>query len=166
VRPRGLPVAVLAPVTAVLAVAAVALLGLWSADHEINVAAKTYVKEPDAAYQRLDRARTYDPFSDRADSLAGSIAGRLGDLDRADAAFGRALERVPDDQYATFERGVIASAAGRQAEALALLTRAARLAPRDPTTHDALAVVRDGGTLDLAAVNQRILSSAQRVSGR
>ncbi|HEY4094052.1 MAG TPA: O-antigen ligase family protein [Baekduia sp.] len=166
VRPRGLPLAVLAPVTVVLAVAAVVLLGLWSADHEIGAAAKTYVKEPDAAYQRLDRARHYDPFSDRADSLAGSIAGRRGDLDRADAAFGRALARVPDDQYATFERGVIASAAGRRAEALTLLTRAAQLAPRDRTTREALGIVRSGGTLDLDAVNRRILSGAQQVAGR
>jgi hypothetical protein len=165
-RAGGPRVAVLASVTAVLVLAAVALLGLWSSDHEIGVAAKTYAKDPAAAYQHLDRARTYDPFSDRADSLAGSIAGRLGDLDRADAAFGRALERVPDDQYATLERGVIASAAGRPAQARTLLERAARLAPRDPTTHEALGIVRSGGTLDLAAVNLRILSGAQSFTGR
>jgi tetratricopeptide (TPR) repeat protein len=154
--------AVLAPVSAVLVLAAVALFGLWGSDHEVKAAAKTYVKTPNAAYERLDRARTLDPFSDRADSLAGSIAGRLGDLPRADAAFGRALARVPDDQYATLERGVIASATGRPAEAQRLLARAAQLAPRDATTREALKVVRSGGTLDLAAVNQRILSGAQQ----
>jgi O-antigen ligase len=160
-RPR---VRVLAPVTALLALAAVALLGLWGADHEVAAAAKSYAKHPNAAYQRLDRARTLDPFSDRADSLAGSIAGRLGDLERADARFTRALDRVPDDQYATLERGAIASAAGRRAEAERLLARAARLAPRDATTREALKVVRSGGTLDLAAVNVRILSGAQIVA--
>ncbi|MDX6716312.1 MAG: hypothetical protein QOH30_2870 [Baekduia sp.] len=153
---------VLAPVTAVLVLAGVALFGLWGSDHEVKAAAKTYVKTPNAAYERLDRARTLDPFSDRADSLAGSIAGRLGDLRRADAAFGRALARVPEDQYATLERGVIASATGRPAEAQRLLTRAAQLAPRDATTREALKIVRSGGTLDLAAVNQRILSGAQQ----
>jgi tetratricopeptide (TPR) repeat protein len=153
---------VLGPVTAVLVLAAVALFGLWGSDHEVKAAAKTYVKTPNAAYERLDRARTLDPFSDRADSLAGSIAGRLGDLRRADAAFGRALARVPDDQYATLERGVIASATGRPAEAQRLLARAAQLAPRDATTREALKIVRSGGTLDLAAVNQRILSGAQQ----
>jgi tetratricopeptide (TPR) repeat protein len=163
-RPARLPIAVLAPATVVLAVAAVALLGLWSADHEIGVAAKTYAKEPNGAYERLDRARKLDPFADRADSLAGSIAGRLGDLDRADASFGRALDRVPDDQYATLERGTIASADGRRADALRLLARAAALAPRDATTREALKIVRSGGTLDLAAVNRRILSGAQQVS--
>jgi tetratricopeptide (TPR) repeat protein len=160
-RPPG---AILAPVTAVLVLAAVALFGLWGSDHEVKAAAKTYAKTPNAAYERLDRARMLDPFSDRADSLAGSIAGRLGDLDRADAGFGRALARVPDDQYATLERGVIASAAGRRAEALRLLTRAAQLAPRDATTREALRIVRSGGTLDLAAVNQRILTGAQQVA--
>jgi tetratricopeptide (TPR) repeat protein len=158
------PAAILAPVTAVLVLAAVALFGLWGSDHEVKAAAKTYAKTPNAAYERLDRARTLDPFSDRADSLAGSIAGRLGDLGRADAGFGRALSRVPDDQYATLERGVIASAAGRRAEAQRLLTRAAQLAPRDPTTREALRIVRSGGTLDLAAVNQRILTGAQQVA--
>jgi tetratricopeptide (TPR) repeat protein len=158
------PVAILAPVTAVLVLAAVALFGIWGSDHEVKAAAKTYAKTPNAAYERLDRARTLDPFSDRADSLAGSIAGRLGDLGRADAGFGRALSRVPDDQYATLERGVIASAAGRRAEAQRLLTRAAQLAPRDPTTREALRIVRSGGTLDLAAVNRRILTGAQQVA--
>jgi tetratricopeptide (TPR) repeat protein len=157
-------IAVLAPVTAVLVLAAVALFGLWGADHEVKAAAKTYAKTPNAAYERLDRARTLDPFSDRADSLAGSIAGRLGDLGRADAGFGRALSRVPEDQYATLERGVIASAAGRRRESQRLLTRAAELAPRDPITREALEIVRSGGTLDLAAVNRRILTGAQQFS--
>jgi Flp pilus assembly protein TadD len=57
---------------------------------------------------------------------------------------------------------VIASATGRPAEAQRLLTRAAQLAPRDATTREALKIVRSGGTLDLAAVNQRILSGAQQ----
>jgi tetratricopeptide (TPR) repeat protein len=163
--PTKIPLSVLAPLTAALAVAALALFGLWSADHEVAAAAKVYATQPGTAYDRLDRARTLDPFSDRADSMAGSIAARLGDLERADASFQRALTRVPDDQYATLERGAIASARGDHAQALALLQHAALLAPRDRTTREALAIVRSRGTLDLAAVNQRILSGAQQVTG-
>ena len=104
------------------------------------------------------------PFSDRPALIEGSIALRYGDLPRARAAFEEALDRNPRGQYATLELGAIASVQGDRARALALLRRAVALAPRDGTAREALAVVREGGTVDVAALNRRILSAGQRIA--
>lgn len=148
----------------VLAIAAaVPLLSVALADRERTRASEVFATRPGEAYARLDLAAAVDPFSSTPDTLAGSIAVRLGDLPRADAAFARALKRVPHDQYAVLERGAVASARGDRARALRLLAQAAALAPRDALTRQALEVVRGGATIDVAELNRRILRSATRL---
>lgn len=143
-------------------VASLPFLSLWTADGDRERAAATFAADPAAAYDRLDRAALVNPFSSAPATLEGSIAVRLGDLPRADAAFARALDRVPDDQYATLEAGSVASARGDRARAERLLSRAAALAPRDALAREALQVVRGGGRIDLDELNRRILSGAQQ----
>ena len=142
-------------------VVSVPLLSLWTAERERVRAASEFATAPLTAYDRLDRAAALNPFSAAPATLEGSIAVRFGDLPRADAAFGRALARVPDDQYATLERGAVASARGDRRRALELLRRAVALAPRDVLAREALDVAREGGSIDVAELNRRILRSAQ-----
>jgi hypothetical protein len=142
---------------------ALPLAALWVADREQRSAAAGFARDPSTAYARLRLAADLNPLAAAPEDLAGSIALRLGDLPRADAAFARALERVPTDQYAVLERGAIATSQGRQAAAVVLLARAVELAPRDELARQALAIARSGGAIDVAELNRRILDAAARL---
>jgi O-antigen ligase/polysaccharide polymerase Wzy-like membrane protein/tetratricopeptide repeat protein len=160
-RPRAV---VLVLAGAALVIGALAVAGPWQAERDVEQAGAVFAQRPFEAYSRLDRAADLNPFGDRPALIEGSIALRYGDLARARAAFERALDRNPRGQYATLELGAIASVQGDRDRALALLRRAVALAPRDGTAQEALAVVRDGGTVDIAALNRRILSAGQRIT--
>ncbi len=162
-RARRQPV-VLVLAGAALVLGALAIAGPWQAERDIERASAVFAQRPFESYSRLDRAADLDPLSDRPALIEGSIALRYGDLARARAAFERALDRNPRGQYATLELGAIASVQGDRAQALRLLRQAVALGPRDPTAQEALAVVREGGTVDLAALNRRILSAGQRIA--
>jgi Flp pilus assembly protein TadD len=156
---------------AALGVAAVAVVltlpfaGAWAADREMTRAAEVFATRPQEAYDRLDRAASLDPFASRPASLEGSIALRFDDFARADRAFADVLARVPDDQYATLERGAIASARGDRGGARVLLVRATELAPRDALARDALSIVRRGGAIDVQELNRRILAGTAAIRG-
>src|SRR6185312_7774682 len=144
--------------------AALAFAGPWLSQRQVQSAAKQWPTDAAGAYARLDQAAALDPFSDQPYLVAGSIALRLGSLGRADREFARALKRVPDDAYATLERGAIASTRGRAAEARRLLARAAALNPRDPLTREALALVSSGRAVSVEALNRLILLKAEELS--
>lgn len=144
---------------AALVIAALSITFPWLSEREVQRAADIYDTRPLQAYERLDRAAQFNPLSDRPELVAGSIALRYSDLDRADARFADALKRVPDDQYATLMRGAIASQRGDR-DALAQLRRAARLAPRDRVTNDVLEAARDGQRIDVAEVTRAIFDQA------
>src|SRR5580693_3580504 len=128
--------------------AAASLVAPWLSQLEIQSAARVWPRAPSTAYARLEDAARLNPLSDEADSVAGSIALRYGELARADHDFALALARDPGDAYATLERGAIASARGESAAALGLLERAVRLAPREPLARQALGRVREGHRID------------------
>jgi xanthosine utilization system XapX-like protein len=122
-------------------VASVLSLGLpWLAAREIERAADTWRSDPEDAYSILDRARALNPLSARPDLVAGAIAMRQEDFDRAEDAFERALERKGDDWYAELELAIVAAQQGRRDEALSRLDRAEELNPLE----EAVDVVRDG----------------------
>lgn len=155
----------LAVVLSVAALAAiVSLTAPWLSGLEVESAARMWVRSPAQAYARLDHAAQLNPLSDEPYVVAGTIALRLGEYMRADHAFALALGRTPDEAYATLERGAIASINGDRREALALLERAVRLAPRDPLARAALATVRGGHRVDIGALNLSILHNAQQFS--
>lgn len=156
-RARG--PAELGAIAAVALVCAVPAVLLWVAERDQQVAGEVFADRPGESLDRLDRAASLLPFSDAPLLLEGSIALRLKDVARADRAFARALERVPGNQYATLQRGAIASTRGDRAGAERFLRRAVRLAPRDPTAREALQVVRAGGAIDLDELSRRILSA-------
>jgi tetratricopeptide (TPR) repeat protein len=156
--------AVLVLAGAALVLGALAIAGPWQAERDIERAGAVFTQRPFESYSRLDRAADLDPFSDRPALIKGSIALRYGDLPRARAAFEDALDRNRRGQYATLELGAIASVEGDRPLALTLLRQAVALAPRDGTALGAIGVVRDGGTIDIAALNRRILSVGQRLT--
>ncbi len=144
--------------------AAVAFAGPWLSQLQIQSAARRWPTDSAGAFSRLRQAATLDPFSDQAYLVAGSIALRLGELPQADAQFAKALGRVPDDAYATLERGAIASTEGRQSEARTLLKRAAELNPRDPLAQEALELVIHGRRVSVQSLNRLILERARQLA--
>jgi O-antigen ligase/polysaccharide polymerase Wzy-like membrane protein len=145
-------------------VGAVALAAPWLSQLEVQRAANVWTRAPQTAYARLSDAARLNPLSDEPYVVAGSIALRYGELDRADHDFSLALARTPGDAYATLERGAIASARGDRAVALELLERAVRLDPREPLTREAWALVRRGGRVDIGELNRSILLKAEQLA--
>jgi O-Antigen ligase len=160
-RPRA---AVLVLAGAAVVLGALVVAGPWLAERDVERAGAVYATRPFASYSRLDRAADLDPFSDRPALVKGSIALRYGDLARAKAAFAQALDRNARGEYATLELGAIASVQGDRARARTLLRRAVELAPRDATAQEVLDVVEQGGTVDIAALNRRILSAGEQIT--
>jgi tetratricopeptide (TPR) repeat protein len=163
-RRRLAAVAAVAAVAVLALAAAVSLSAPWLSQLELQSAAHIWSTAPQTAYARLHDAARLNPLSDEADVLAGSIALRYGELERADRAFSLALARSPGDVYATLQRGAIASARGERAAALRLLERAVRLAPREPLARQALALVRAGGRVSIEALERSILLKADQLA--
>lgn len=145
----------------VLVLAAVSLGAPWLAARDVEEAAKVWPKKPGEAFARLDRAGSTNPLSDRPALIEGSIALRLGDVERADRAFAEALARNPRAAYPALERGAIASARGDAAAARRWLDLAQSRNPRDDLTRRARAVVADGKRIDVDRLNAVILGQAK-----
>ena len=111
-----------------LAAASYAFPGLAALELERAVRAWP---DSEQTFAGLERARRLNPLSERADVVAGTLAEQSGQLDRAQRAFGRALERNPDDWYAHLQLAVLARAEGSGPEALARLRRVRSLNPRE-----------------------------------
>jgi O-antigen ligase len=113
-------------------VAASSLVLPWFAANEIDRAAAQWPADPAAAFARLERARQFNPLTDRADLIAGAIASRIHDARRERTAFERVLDRNPYNWYARLELAILDAHEGRRAAALAELRGARRLDPREP----------------------------------
>jgi O-antigen ligase len=161
-RRAGLPGMVVGVLMALAAAAS--LTAPWLSQLQVQSAARIWTKAPQTAYARLNDAARFNPLSDEAYLVAGSIALRFGDYSRADHEFALALGRTPGDAYATLERGAIASAEGDRRVALVLLERAARLNPRDQLTQQALRLAREGRRVNLEELNRSILLKAQQLA--
>ena len=130
--PNGARSAVSLAAAGVLLLAAVgsfALPGL--AAFELERAVRSWPDSPEQAFSLLERARHLNPLSERADVVAGALAQRGGQADRARRAFRQALERNPNDWYAHLQLSLLAEADGRRVEALTHLQRARSLNPRE-----------------------------------
>jgi Flp pilus assembly protein TadD len=151
-------------VTAVLALVAGASLALpWLSQLETREAGKVWQQDLGKAYDRLDRAADLNPLSEQPLVTEGAIALQARDLDRAADSFGQARDREDRNYLAVLELGAVRSAQGRSEEARGLLARAVSLSPRDPLAKDALAVVESGQTLDVYALNARILGRTRKL---
>jgi hypothetical protein len=126
-----------ATVVAAAAAASYALPGLAAREIERGVAG--WDRDPGAARERLERARTLNPLSDRADVIAGTLALEDGDVARSGRAFRRAAGRDAGNWYAQAQLGIVALRQGRREAAIAALARAQRMNPNE----DEIAVALD-----------------------
>ncbi len=138
----------------------------WAAELEIDAASERWVRDPDGAFERLDRADRLNPLSARADLTAGTIALRQGRLDRAREAFESAVERDPGNAYATLELGLLAAGVGQRREAEQLLERAVAASPRDALSREALRDVRRGRDVSGARFNRLLVERARARGSR
>jgi len=163
-RAGGRTVALGAGIVALLIGAASFVLP-WLSQLQLEHAARIWTKAPRQAYSALADSASLNPLSDEAYLEAGSIALRFGDLARAERQFSLALGRVPNDAYASLERGAIASTRDEHKDALQLFEQAVRLDPRNPLAQQALASVRLGKTVDVDELNRAILTKGQQLGG-
>jgi hypothetical protein len=128
-----------------LAIAAMAIIGAfatvsfvlpWTAALDTKRAGEIWAADPEAAFDRLDRARSLNFLSANADLVEGAIASRLDQPERVRAAFNRALERDSRNWYATLELAALDALEGNRESALARLDRVAELNPRETLTDE------------------------------
>jgi tetratricopeptide (TPR) repeat protein len=113
--------------------------------------------DPQAALAAYDRATAWNPLAIEPYLRSGFVGLDTHDAALARRGFRRALD-VREDWVARFELGLLASQAGRRAQALAEVRRAARLNRNDPIVEGALAAIEDGKRLDPLAVNREALN--------
>ena len=148
------------------ALLALAIAAPWLSAREVEQANDIWRQDPDAAFDALDRAETFNPLSTLPDATAGTIALRLDRTDEAKLHFREVLEEDPQNAYAALELGLIASAEGNNAEARRMLRLALAQNPRDPLVLAVLEDVRAGKRVSPSAVNARIARSARSVASR
>jgi tetratricopeptide (TPR) repeat protein len=144
-------------------VAALSLAAPWLAEVDQNKAVNTWRSNPAAAFDTLDSASSLNPLSATPKLLAGSIALRLGRPALSERYFREALQRDPGDAYAHLELGALLARSGRRAEALATLSRARQLDPRDDLTAGVLRRVRSGRPVDITTVNRQLAARSARL---
>ena len=146
-------------------VGVIALSPLWLAAREIDIALRISAERPDAAYQHLDRARFFNPLSDRPDVLGAVIAAQRGDVERQRAFLHRALETNRLNWYPYLELGLIEARAGDQAVGLEWIAKARALNPRDGTIRFVARGVRSGNPPTQAEVDERFVRTADQLTG-
>jgi hypothetical protein len=104
---------------------------------EVERAVQAWPEEPNRAFSSLERARQLNPLSERPDVVAGTLAQRARQPDRARMAFERVLGRHPKEWYAHLQLAILDAADGRRGAALAHLARARSLNPLEPALRDA-----------------------------
>ena len=159
------PGAAAAAVIAAALVPAASFAAPWIAELEANSAIASYNATGRPHYGRLDTAASLNPLSAQPKLIAGSIAQRLGQDERAIRYFREALDRDPGDIYSHLELGTLLAQGGRRAEATALLRRAVALDPRDEVLTTVLRRVRRGRPVNITAVNQQ-LAERSALQGR
>jgi hypothetical protein len=110
---------------------AVSIVPPWLAQREQRRGTELAVRDPAAAVEHFERAADWNPFTPVPYKAAGIVEIRRRDYRAATRELQRALERDPDDSAPYLFLGAIASAEGRKQEALTLVEKANRLAPRD-----------------------------------
>lgn len=138
---------------AALAVAA-SFVFPWVAELDARRAVGLWQQHPQRAFAELDRARSLNPLSTRADILAGAIASRVNDLPRMRLAFQQALGRDSRLWYAHFELGLAEAALGHRAVALRELRQAARLNPSEEVIAEVTRKVAGGRPVDRGRIDR------------
>jgi len=144
---------------ALTAAAAVSLTLPWLAARSVDEALRTWRRDPAGALAALDRARSLNPLSDRADVLAGAIASRLGRYELMHDHYTRAVARAPFDWYAQLGLAVSASRTERPRLARAAAARAEALKPGDPVVAGVARDLAAGRRISPAAVDRAFVDT-------
>jgi tetratricopeptide (TPR) repeat protein len=147
-------------------IATVSLALPWLSAKEVQNAARSWRHDPAQAFERLDRARTLNPLSDRPDLVAGAIASRVGDRERMAASFRRALDRNRHNWYAWLELGIAQALNGSPRAALADLRRAQELDPGEATIAAMTARIRSGRRVSPVQLDEAMLRKVAVDAGR
>lgn len=142
--------------TVAAAAVAVSLAGPWLSVLYVDDAADVWTTDAGAAFEKLDRAASLNPFSPTPDVIAGHIALRLDRLDEAESRFRAAIEREPVDTRPHLQLGALLVNQGEREVGLRHLRIARRLDPRDEIIRGTLARARRGGEIDIEAMNVAI----------
>jgi tetratricopeptide (TPR) repeat protein len=135
----------------------------WLSELDQNKAVSTWKSDAAAAFRSLDTAASLNPLSATPKLLAGSIALRLGRSQESMRYFREAIGREPGDAYAHLELGALLAESGARPEAIATLSEARRLDPRDDLTAQVLRRVRMGKPVDIARVNRQLAERSARL---
>jgi O-antigen ligase len=150
----------------VLALALAASLTIpWLAERELRSARELAGEDPAAALAKLDQAAELNPLSPLADKTAAVIERQLGNLPAAEQRFRETLEVDPGDPFVYLQLATIASATGREREAIANIRRARELNPRDAVARQVERRLRMGRRVTPAEVDELILSDVEERIG-
>ncbi len=150
----------------VLALALAASLAVpWLAERELRSARELAGEDPAAALSKLDRAAELNPLSPLPDKTAAVIERQLGDLQGSEQRFRETLEVDPGDPFVYLQLATIASATGRNGEAMTNIRRARELNPLDAVTKQVQRRLQRGQKVTPGQVDELILSDVQERIG-
>ena len=139
---RGAPLRVPRAGTGLAVAAALAgsvvIVAPYLAERDVRDALASWRDDPDAALERLDRARDLNPLAARAPVVQGLIALQLGRTEIARAAFTEAASRDEGAWLPRFQLGIAASADNQRDLARRHLREASARNPHGRTIRAAL----------------------------
>lgn len=163
-RPRSAPL--LTACAAVLGViVTISFVFPWLAARDVRRAASVWRSDPAAAASAVDRARRFNPLTDRADLVAGAIARRRGDWDAMGEAYEQAAERNPHSWYSHLQLALARARQGRRGAALDALEVARQLNPSEPLIDLVAGWLERGERVRVAEVAEILLERHARVTG-
>lgn len=127
---------------------------------DVAAAAEGWPTDVRGAFDRLERARRFNPLSDRPDVVGAVIAGRIDDREQERAFFTRAVDRNPTNWYAHVQLAALESARGQKSAARLHARRALAFNPRDLIVRDVARIVAAGGTVDPRRLDEAFRSRA------
>jgi O-antigen ligase/polysaccharide polymerase Wzy-like membrane protein len=148
-------------------VLAVSIVPPWFAEREQKRGVEVAATDPSAAVRHFERAADWNPLTPVPYKAAAIVEIRRRDYRAATLEYQRAIDRDPGDSNPYLFLGAIASAEGRKQEALRLVEKANRLAPRDhEVTAHALYDLRHYGKVTPQTVDKYSQADLRDRAGR
>jgi hypothetical protein len=148
-------------------VLAVSIVPPWFSEREQKRGVEVAATDPSAAVRHFERAADWNPLTPVPYKAAAIVEIRRRDYRAATREYQRALDRDPGDSNPYLFLGAIASAQGRKQDALRLVEKANRLAPRDhEVTAHALYDLRHYGKVTPQTVDKYSQADLRDRAGR
>jgi tetratricopeptide (TPR) repeat protein len=145
----------------------VSIVPPWFSEREQKRGVEVAATDPSAAVRHFERAADWNPLTPVPYKAAAIVEIRRRDYRAATLEYQRAIDRDPGDSNPYLFLGAIASAEGRKQEALRLVEKANRLAPRDhEVTAHALYDLRHYGKVTPQTVDKYSQADLRDRAGR